>query len=92
MMKVTINGKAEELQEQTSVADLLVFRKIRPEMVSVELNGEILHRSKLGATKISEGDKVEFLYYMGGGAIGFTVNGVRFTVNRKQYTVHRVIQ
>ena len=66
-MKVTLNGKAEQLQDQTSVADLLISRKIRPEMVSVELNGAILHRSKFGATQISEGDKVEFLYYMGGG-------------------------
>ena len=67
MMKVTLNGKAEQLQDQTSVADLLISRKIRPEMVSVELNGAILHRSKFGVTQISEGDKVEFLYYMGGG-------------------------
>ena len=79
-MKVTINGKADELQDQTSVADILISRKIRPEMVSVELNGEILHRSKFGVTKMSEGDKMEFLYYMGGGSKGVrcTVHGVRW--------------
>lgn len=66
-MKITINGKQEQLQDKLSVADLLVSRKIRPEMVSVELNGAILHRTKFGATELSEGDKLEFLYYMGGG-------------------------
>lgn len=66
-MIVTVNGKKEELQKVTTVADLLAARKIRPEMVSVELNGAILHRSKFGSTPLSEGDKVEFLYYMGGG-------------------------
>jgi len=66
-MKVMINGKEEQLQEGMNVADLLAFRKIRPEMVSVELNGAILHRDKFGTTPLSAGDKMEFLYYMGGG-------------------------
>lgn len=89
-MKVIINGKQEQLAEGVSVAELLALRKIRVEMVSVELNGAILHRSKFGTTQLSEGDKVEFLYYMGGGSRGvrFTVYGVqkqyRKLVNRKQ--------
>ena len=66
-MKVMINGKGEELQDGISVAELLAFRKIRAEMISVELNGAILHRGKFGSTRLSEGDKVEFIYYMGGG-------------------------
>jgi thiamine biosynthesis protein ThiS len=84
-MKVTLNGKAEQLQDKINVADLLVSRKIRPEMVSVELNGAIVHRGKFATTELSEGDKVEFLYYMGGGSSGFTVYGVQCTVvvNRK---------
>ncbi len=79
-MKVTINGKQEQLQGNINVADLLASRKIRPEMVSVELNGAILHRAKFGATQLSEGDKLEFLYYMGGGSEGLqcTVYGVRW--------------
>ena len=66
-MKIIVNGKPEQLQDKITVADLLVSRKIRPEMVSVELNGAIVHRGKFAATQLSEGDKVEFLYYMGGG-------------------------
>ena len=66
-MKVKINGKEEQLQESMSVTDLLASRKIRAEMVSVELNGTILHRSQLNATRLSDGDKIEFIYYMGGG-------------------------
>ena len=66
-MKVKINGKEEELQNNISVADLLASRKIRAEMVSVELNGAILHRSAFSATRLSDGDKIEFIYYMGGG-------------------------
>lgn len=66
-MRVTINGKKEEFQGTMTVAELLASRKIRAEMVSVELNGEILQRGKFGTAQLAEGDKVEFLYYMGGG-------------------------
>jgi sulfur carrier protein len=39
-----------------------------PDMVSVELNGEILERSLFESTLLKEGDRVEFLYFMGGGS------------------------
>jgi sulfur carrier protein len=38
-----------------------------PEMVSVELNGQILRRTEFDATILKDDDKVEFLYFMGGG-------------------------
>jgi sulfur carrier protein len=37
-------------------------------MVSVELNGEILERTLFGTTLLKDGDRVEFLYFMGGGS------------------------
>jgi sulfur carrier protein len=37
-------------------------------MVSVEYNGEILDRGAFPSTTLKPGDKIEFLYYMGGGA------------------------
>ena len=38
-----------------------------PQMVSVELNGQILKRSEFDRTVLKDDDKVEFLYFMGGG-------------------------
>ena len=66
-MNVTINGKKEQVQDGISVADLLGARKIRVEMVSVEVNDAILHRDQFAKTPLKEGDRVEFIYYMGGG-------------------------
>ena len=68
-MKVTINGKGDELQDGMSVADLLESRKIRVEMVTVELNDTMLHREQFPTALLKEGDKIEFLYYMGGGML-----------------------
>lgn len=68
-MKITVNGESADVNENTSVSALLTLRKVRmPDMVSVELNGEILDRKTFGDTVLKDGDKVEFLYYMGGGA------------------------
>ena len=39
-----------------------------PEMVSVEINGEILKRTEFETKALEDGDKVEFLYFMGGGS------------------------
>ena len=67
-MKLVINGKEADLTGDLSVSGLLVEHKVEmPEMVSVELNGQIVRRNKFDDTVLKEGDKVEFLYFMGGG-------------------------
>ena len=65
-MQVKINGKSEEVQGGT-VLDLLKTKKIEPQMVAVEVNDKMLERDHLATTHRSDGDQVEFLFYMGGG-------------------------
>ena len=71
-MEIRISGKNENLQimkENISVIELLEMKNVEmPEMVSVELNGEIIPRGNFESTLIKEGDQVEFLYFMGGGS------------------------
>jgi sulfur carrier protein len=67
-MTVEINGEATELGSEMTVTELLADQKVKmPDMVSVELNGEILDRAVFESTTIKGGDKIEFLYFMGGG-------------------------
>ena len=65
-MRVTINGKTEEVAGGT-VLDLLKTKDVEPHMVAVELNTQIVERAALGTTTIKEGDAIELLFYMGGG-------------------------
>jgi sulfur carrier protein len=65
-MQVTINGKTEEITGGT-VLDLLQAKKIEPHMVAVEINDTVLDRNHLATTSLNNGDRVEFLFYMGGG-------------------------
>lgn len=67
-MKITIAGKQEEIAGELTILELLAAKKVQqPDMVSVELNGEILRRTDFGSTRVKEGDEIEFLYFMGGG-------------------------
>ena len=67
-MKLMINGKDVETNGSQTVTELLKEQKVKwPDMVSVELNGTILKRETFTSTDLTEGDKVEFLYFMGGG-------------------------
>jgi len=65
-MQLKINGKSEEFPGG-SVLDLLKTKKIEPQMVAVEVNDGIVEREKLATTQLKEGDRLEFLFYMGGG-------------------------
>ncbi len=66
-MQITINGKPEEMQAGT-IMDILKLKAIDPHMVAVELNARMVERDQLDTTAVKEGDHVEFLFYMGGGA------------------------
>ena len=67
-MKLIVNGKETEFNTELTVSKLLVEQNVKmPDMVSVELNDQILKRSDFEDTVLKNSDKVEFLYFMGGG-------------------------
>ena len=67
-MKLIVNGKEIEFNKDLTVNGLLVEQNVKmPNMVSVELNEQILKRSQFESTQLKDGDNVEFLYFMGGG-------------------------
>ncbi len=67
-MKLTVNGKMFEANPNISVIELLKEKNVEsPDMVSVEINGKIIRKEKYSQIELREDDKVEFLYFMGGG-------------------------
>ncbi|MHC4655359.1 MAG: sulfur carrier protein ThiS [Planctomycetota bacterium] len=67
-MKLVVNGEQIDCGDSMTVSELLVEQKVKmPDMVSVELNGQILRRTEFVQTVLKNDDKVEFLYFMGGG-------------------------
>ncbi|MCP4258386.1 MAG: sulfur carrier protein ThiS [Planctomycetes bacterium] len=69
-MNLVINGKETNINDGLTVNQLLTQENVQmPDMVSVELNGQILKRTKFEETVLKNDDKVEFLYFMGGGSV-----------------------
>ena len=69
-MNLVINGKEININDGLTVNQLLAQKNVQmPDMVSVELNGQILKRTKFEETVLKNDDKVEFLYFMGGGSV-----------------------
>ena len=67
LIKIQLNGKPNEIHAGLTVSDLLLKWKIRPELVTVEVNETILQKLDYETTRIKDGDNVEFVFYMGGG-------------------------
>ncbi|MDI6731353.1 MAG: cysteine synthase A [Candidatus Margulisbacteria bacterium] len=65
-MKLIINGKPEEI-EAGNIEDLLTAKAIKREVVTVELNDAVIEKQNYAAAKLKEGDRLEFVYFMGGG-------------------------
>ena len=75
-MKLTVNGNDVQSKQGLNVNEFLLEQEVKmPEMVSVELNGAILPRAEFETTKLNEDDKVEILYFMGGGQAKPAVRG-----------------
>ena len=50
------------------MSELIVQNNVQqPEMVSVQVNEEFAEREDWERIQLEEGDKVDFLYFMGGG-------------------------
>ncbi|MCY3704253.1 MAG: sulfur carrier protein ThiS [Gammaproteobacteria bacterium] len=67
--KVTIrlNGKAREVAADITVSGLLDELGLVPGMVVVERNREILARERYPTVRLSEGDQLELVHFVGGG-------------------------
>lgn len=68
MMTIFINGKQCTFEPELTVQELLDETQVgMQEYITVQLNDKILKRQNLDSISLREGDRVEFLYYMGGG-------------------------
>lgn len=66
-MKLTINGEEKQFQSVTNVADLVGQLGMKSDRVAVELNRDIITRSKWEEATLNDGDKLEIVHFVGGG-------------------------
>ena len=69
-MRITLNGDPFELEQPLTVAELLGRLAIDPRRVAVEHNLHIIKRQTFSDTIVRDGDTVEIVNFVGGGATG----------------------
>lgn len=67
-MTIRLNGDPFDVDGPLTIAALLAHLKIDPRLVAVEHNVEVVKRARYEATVVNEGDEVEIVNFVGGGA------------------------
>jgi sulfur carrier protein len=70
---LVLNGQNREFANLTapvSLAQLIGELALKADRVAVELNGEIVERSRWPETALSSGDRLEVVHFVGGGVEG----------------------
>ncbi len=63
-----LNGKEREVAAGLTVRGLLEGLGLEPALVVVERNREILSRARYDEVTVQEGDRLELVHFVGGGA------------------------
>lgn len=66
-MDIQLNGEPRTLPASATLHDLLQAEQLLQRRVAVEVNGEIVSRSRHGEHVLAEGDVVEIVHALGGG-------------------------
>ncbi len=68
-MEIRLNGESRFIEApHLTVAGLLEMEQVMsPEMVAVQIDGEIVHRCAYHDTVVGDSNQVDLLYFMAGG-------------------------
>jgi len=64
---VIVNSKQQTLEDGASVARLLECLNMQQKRVAVEVNAELVTKGEWPAFKLSDGDRIEIVSFVGGG-------------------------
>ena len=67
-MRLIVNGQGREVEGPTTVAGFLESLGFDGRYVAVARNGDVLNRATFGDVALEEGDRLEIVRPVGGGA------------------------
>ena len=65
--KIQLNGDSYEVINGTNLNELLNKLKLKKNKIAIEVNGEIIEKSKYPNLILRRDDKVEVVHFIGGG-------------------------
>ena len=66
-LNLVVNGEPRTVPGPATLTDLLAHLDLDPRMVVVELNREIVRRPNLSDHRLTDGDSIELVHFVGGG-------------------------
>lgn len=67
MITIRLNGENRELADGTTVESLIAGLGLKPELLAVERNRDIVPKAAYADTVLREGDEIEVVSFVGGG-------------------------
>lgn len=91
MITVTINGERKKLPGELTAAGLLDELGLDAGKVAIERNREILPKSKYGNTRLSEGDELEIVHFIGGGDAASEADGAPLEIAGRTFRSRLIV-
>jgi sulfur carrier protein len=66
-MILTVNGEAFKIDKSATAADLIKQLKYQNQRIALEVNEDIIPKSRHAEFKLNAGDKIEIIRAVGGG-------------------------
>jgi sulfur carrier protein len=67
-LNIIVNGDDKNIADGVFISDLISELGLKAERLAVEVNRRIVRRAEWPSTTLKEGDKVEIVHFVGGGA------------------------
>jgi sulfur carrier protein len=72
-MQLTVNGKPRDVDATPAadglpLLDMLAAFDVNPRLVAVAINGDVIPKGEFASARIREGDTIEIVRMVGGGA------------------------
>ena len=77
-MQVRINGESREVADGSTLSDLIDELSLAPQRIAIEVNQQIVRRDEWPQTVLSDGDRIEIVHFVGGGATGCKMQATGF--------------
>ena len=68
-VNIHLNGEPREFADGLTVESLIATLALEPTRVAIELNRSVVRRNQWATTLLHDGDQVEIVHFVGGGAI-----------------------
>jgi len=66
-MNITVNGGEIEIKDSATVEDLIIHLALTEKRLAVEVNQNIISKSRHSETLLSANDTIEIIHAIGGG-------------------------